>query len=312
MDSKELGSISSLLEAAPSEEQGETRIPLAEIAPDPNQPRKEFDEALLQELADSIAEHGVLQPITVGPRNDDGMYPLKYGERRWRASGMVPGLYDIPAFIRDSDDDSYGQMIENIQREDLSPMEIGNWCLRRIEEGAKAGDVAKQLGKPASFVSLHAKLPKLPPFIMALYVEGVVRSPRSLADLERAAKLDQDATAKFCSKISAKGGATAREIEVFLAELKKAKALDKAGAESGEDDGSAAEPKDKEPKSKEPPAPIALDVIVTLGTQSEKEGVLILDKKPSDKSQAYVLFDGNSEALIDLDQLHIVGLRKST
>ena len=97
-----------------------------------------------------------------------------------------------------------------------------------------------------------------------------------------------------------------------MAELKKAKALDKAGAESGEDDGSAAEPKDKEPKSKEPPAPIALDVIVTLGTQSEKEGVLILDKKPSDKSQAYVLFDGNSEALIDLDQLHIVGLRKST
>ncbi len=103
---------------------GETvSLPLAEIVPNRNQPRKQFDEQALTELADSIAQHGVLQPLLVRPL-PDGSYQLVAGERRWRASGMA-GLTEVPVVVREMTEQEAAELalIENLQREDLNPME---------------------------------------------------------------------------------------------------------------------------------------------------------------------------------------------
>ncbi|MBQ1202551.1 MAG: ParB/RepB/Spo0J family partition protein [Clostridia bacterium] len=98
-------------------------LPLEEIIPNREQPRKQFDEAALAELADSIAQHGVLQPLLVRPM-PDGSYQLVAGERRWRASRMA-GLSEVPVVVREMNEQEAAQLalIENLQREDLNPME---------------------------------------------------------------------------------------------------------------------------------------------------------------------------------------------
>ena len=101
-----------------------SEIPLSEIVANPNQPRRTFDEEALQELADSIREHGVISPITL-KQNDDGTYMIIAGERRFRAAKMA-GLYDIPAYVRTAKDEQVMEwaLVENIQRENLDAIEI--------------------------------------------------------------------------------------------------------------------------------------------------------------------------------------------
>ena len=98
-------------------------LPLDEIIPNRDQPRKQFDDAALADLSDSIAQHGVLQPLLVRPM-PDGSYQLVAGERRWRASRMA-GLTEVPVVIRDMNEQEAAELalIENLQREDLNPME---------------------------------------------------------------------------------------------------------------------------------------------------------------------------------------------
>lgn len=305
--SEDMGnSLTDLLESKP-EKGGVMRVLLDDVEPDPDQPREEYTETSLRELAESIEDQGVLQPIVVRPINEAGKYVIRYGERRWRASGMAEGVDDIPVIVRELDGDSYDQMIENIQREDLTPMEIGKWILKRIDAGDEQKDIAKRLGKPDSFVSLHRALPKLPPFIMSLYVDRVIRSPRLLVDLQRAAKIDVNATGKFCGRITLKGGATKKEIDAFISDLKKAKALGKESDEGSDDDeaGSGSSGASKEPKAKKPTASVG-SVLVQLGN-NEKTGVLMLSKA-SQGDQVWVDFEG-SEALMDMDQLKIVGVK---
>ena len=112
-------------DAAPSleAESGVRTIPLREIEPDPNQPRKTFGEEGLAELAASIAEHGLLQPIAVRPQPSGG-YRIVAGERRWRACRMA-GLTDVPVVVREVSDQEAMELalVENLQREDLDPVE---------------------------------------------------------------------------------------------------------------------------------------------------------------------------------------------
>ena len=133
-------------------------IELSKIAVNPNQPRREFDPVALQELADSIAEIGIIQPITLRKLNDNS-YQIIAGERRYRAS-IQAGLKTIPAYIRTADDENVMEMalIENIQREDLNPVEEAMGYGALIEKfGLTQDQVAKQVGKtvppsPISFV----------------------------------------------------------------------------------------------------------------------------------------------------------------
>jgi len=138
-------------------------VPLDRIEPNPEQPRLAFDETTLAELAASIREHGVLQPILVRPL-DDGRYQLIAGERRWRASKLA-GQSTIPALVEEIDDDTALEIaiIENLQREDISPLDEAAMYDRMIHEhGYSIRKLADKLGKDKGYVENRLRLSDAP------------------------------------------------------------------------------------------------------------------------------------------------------
>jgi ParB family transcriptional regulator, chromosome partitioning protein len=142
------------------------RIPLEQIETNPRQPRHDFDEQALQELAQSIRLHDIIQPVTVS-RLPTGKYRLISGERRFRAARMAQ-LKDIPAYVRQADDQQLLELalLENLQREDLNAMEISLSYKRMMEElNYTQEQVAERMGKERSTVANYIRLLKLPPDI---------------------------------------------------------------------------------------------------------------------------------------------------
>lgn len=161
-----------------------TLVPLSAVSPNPDQPRKHFAEDALAELATSIKTRGLLQPIVVR-RVEDG-YRLLAGERRFRAATMA-GLDRVPALIRDGDDDLEVALIENLQREDLSPLEEAEALALLIERhGYSHREVADLLGKSRPYVSNTLALNKLPESIKAdVHREGRILSREILMGIAR-------------------------------------------------------------------------------------------------------------------------------
>lgn len=145
-------------------------IPLQKINANPDQPRREFDPVALAELAESIKQLGIVQPITLR-QMDDGTFQIIAGERRWRASKMA-GLESIPAYIRTADDESMMQMalVENIQRENLNAIEVALAYQRLIEQyHLTQEDLSEKVGKKRATIANTLRLLKLPaPVQMAL------------------------------------------------------------------------------------------------------------------------------------------------
>ena len=138
-------------------------IAIAQIEPNPDQPRREFDEEALQELADSIKTLGIIAPITLRQVSDD-RYQIIAGERRWRASQMA-GLTTIPAYIRTVEDENVMEMalVENIQREDLNAIEIALAYQYLVETtGMTQAIIAERVGKSRAAVTNYLRLLKLP------------------------------------------------------------------------------------------------------------------------------------------------------
>ena len=138
-------------------------VPLTRIKANPNQPRREFAAEALQELADSIRQIGIIQPITLRLM-DDGTYQIIAGERRWRASQMA-GLATIPAYVRTADDENMMQMalVENIQREDLNAIEIALAYQNLIEQYDLTQDrLSEKVGKNRATIANYLRLLKLP------------------------------------------------------------------------------------------------------------------------------------------------------
>ena len=138
-------------------------VPVERIQPNPSQPRREFDDEALQELADSIREIGIVQPISLRSTGD-GMYQIIAGERRWRAAALA-GLSTVPAYIRTADDEKMMQMalVENIQREDLNAIEIALAYQNLIEQyGLKQEELSLKVGKKRATVANYLRLLKLP------------------------------------------------------------------------------------------------------------------------------------------------------
>ena len=148
---------------------GVRNVPVARIDPNPEQPRLTFDEDSLHELAASIRQHGILQPILVRPI-DNGRYQLVAGERRWRAS-KIAGLEDVPALIDDIDDDTALEIaiIENLQREDLSPLDEALMYERMTaDHGYSIRRLAEKLGKDKGYVENRLRLADAPQEIKQL------------------------------------------------------------------------------------------------------------------------------------------------
>ena len=152
---------------------GTNRIPVDSIEPNPKQPRRDFDEAALKELADSIKLHDIIQPITVS-KLASGKFRLIAGERRLRAAKLA-GIKDIPAYVRQANDAQLLELalLENLQREDLNAMEVSLSYKRMMEElDFTQEQVAERMGKDRSTVANFIRLLKLPPDIQLAVRKG--------------------------------------------------------------------------------------------------------------------------------------------
>lgn len=187
--------------AAPSEgdavqTSGLANIPVADISPLPGQPRTHFDDDALDELAASIAQRGVIQPIIVTPASG-GRYRLVAGERRWRAAQRAR-LHRIPAIIRDLDERDVMALalIENLQREDLNPLEEARAYQKLAdEEGMTQAEIAKLVDKSRSHVANFQRLLVLPEDVLGLLADGTLSMghARALIGNEKASVLAREA-----------------------------------------------------------------------------------------------------------------------
>lgn len=205
----------------PGGESAETPVPeggpavladlaVASIAPNPNQPRVHFDEESLTELAASIAELGVLQPILVRPL-DDGGYELIAGERRWRAAQRA-GLTAIPAVIRVTDDVSSVEqaLVENLHRQDLTPLEEAAAYQQLLEDFSLTHDqVASRVGKSRSAITNSIRLLGLPPAVQHLLADGQLSAGHARALLGTPDRARQERLARE----AATGGWSVRMVE---------------------------------------------------------------------------------------------------
>ena len=198
-----------------------TEINLSAIIPNPTQPRTEFDEEALEELAESIRQLGLIQPITVKRSGDK--YIIISGERRWRAAAKA-GLEVVPAYIREVDDTTLHAMalVENIQREDLNAIEISLGMQRLIEEcGLTQEALAERLGKKRSTVANYLRLLNLPDEIQFAIKGGIISMGHAKAIASAESKAKQLSLLKRCIK----SNLSVRQLEelVRLASDKKQK-----------------------------------------------------------------------------------------
>ncbi len=185
-------------------------LSINEIIPNKDQPRKTFDEGALQELADSIIQHGVLQPLLVRPLPTGG-YQLVAGERRWRAS-RIAGLKEVPVVIKELSDVETMEIaiIENLQREDLNPIEEAEGLQALIDRcGFTQEDVAVSVGKSRPAIANALRLLKLPPEVRDMTRNGDISAGHARALLA----FDNDAMIYEISQNIVKNNLTVRDVE---------------------------------------------------------------------------------------------------
>lgn len=204
-------------------------IPLADIDEDPDQPRKEFSTEAMQEMADSIRTRGVKTPVSVRTHpSKPGKWMLNYGARRYRGSAAA-GRVTIPAFVDEAHDD-YDQVIENIQRDDLKPMELALFIKKRLDAGDLKKTIAKNLGKDAAIIPQHMALIDPPACIEDAYSSGKCTSPKTLYELRGLHEKFPEQVEDWCNdatEITRKG-------VTELAEELKGKSKKKPEPESGD------------------------------------------------------------------------------
>ena len=205
-------------EVSPSASSPYQMLPLHKVEPNPDQPRQDFDEEELQQLADSIAVHGVIQPLTVR-QLPSGYYQIIAGERRWRAS-RIAGLYEIPAVVIEADDKKATELalIENLQRSDLNPVEeaLGYQTLMS-EYGMTQEETAKSVGKSRPAVANALRLLTLCPEVLEMLRSGKLTAGHARAVLTLNAPKKQISAAQ---KIAALG-LSVRQAELLCKNMTK-------------------------------------------------------------------------------------------
>ena len=170
---------------------GATEIDITLISEDIHQPRKEFNQETLRELTETIKLRGVKSPISVRPNPDKpGTYIINHGARRYRAS-INAGLTKIPAFI-DTDYSEADQVIENLQRDDLTSREIADFIGRQLAGGKTKSEIARLIGKTNPYITMHAALLDLPDPLADVYRTGRCTAVTALYDLTRLYKANKE------------------------------------------------------------------------------------------------------------------------
>ena len=199
------------------EDSGISTIRLSEIEPNLSQPRKEFEETALNELADSIAAHGVLQPLLVRPMKN-GMYQIVAGERRWRAA-RIAGISEVPALIRELSDEETDQvaLIENLQREDLNAVETAEGYKRLMDKyGMTQEQLSEAVGKSRPAVANTLRILNLPEEVLPLVSAGKLSAGHAKAILSA----PEDKRVELAKAIVS-GELSVREAEKMAAKLGK-------------------------------------------------------------------------------------------
>lgn len=196
---------------------GVTAVRLSEIEPNLSQPRKQFDEEALSELADSIAAHGVLQPLLIRPTSG-GTYQIVAGERRWRAARLA-GLTEVPALIREINDAEMDQLalIENLQREDLNAVETAQGYRRLMDKyGMTQEQLSEAVGKSRPAIANTLRILSLPESVLPMVAEGKLSAGHAKAILSA----PEERRELLAKKIAAEG-LSVREAERLAAKKEK-------------------------------------------------------------------------------------------
>ena len=195
-----------------------TSLPIGKVEPNPLQPRKLFDEEELQTLADSISQHGIIQPLTVR-KGANGFYQIIAGERRWRAARLA-GLRTVPVNVIEADDRTVMELalVENLQRQDLNPMEEAMGFKQLMEEyGMTQEQVAEQVSKSRSAVANALRLLSLPSSMAQLVTDGKLSAGHARALLTLKDPRDQEKAAQMILALELSG----RQAETLCKNLGK-------------------------------------------------------------------------------------------
>ena len=208
-----------------TESSGSLSLPISQVETCSSQPRKRFDDESLQELADSISQHGIIQPLTVR-KLSSGYYQIIAGERRWRAARLA-GLQEVPVIVIEADDRKAAElaMIENLQREDLHPMEEAAGFQSLIESyHMTQEEAAQRVGKSRSAVTNALRLLGLTPSVRKLVEEGKLSAGHARALVPLSPSLQESAANAIVS-----GGLSVRQTEALVKRLsaEKKEAQDK-------------------------------------------------------------------------------------
>ena len=194
---------------------GSLSLPISQVETCSSQPRKRFDDESLQELADSISQHGIIQPLTVR-KLSSGYYQIIAGERRWRAARLA-GLQEVPVIVIEADDRKAAElaMIENLQREDLNPMEEAAGFQSLIESyHMTQEEAAQRVGKSRSAVTNALRLLGLTPSVRKLVEEGKLSAGHARALVPLSPSLQENAANAIVS-----GGLSVRQTEALVKRL---------------------------------------------------------------------------------------------
>ena len=204
----------------PAQGEGSVTLPISQVEPGLNQPRKRFEQGALDDLTQSIQVHGIIQPLTVR-RLSSGYYQIIAGERRWRAA-KAAGLQEVPAVIIEADDRKVMELglIENLQREDLNPAEEARGYRSLMEDyGLIQEQVAQQMGKSRPAITNTLRLLALPDEVMTLVEEGSLSAGHARAILGApTAALQQEAARQVVE-----GQLSVRQTEALIKTLQKEK-----------------------------------------------------------------------------------------
>ena len=198
-----------------TETTGSLSVPISMVESCSSQPRKYFDEAALSDLADSIREHGIIQPLTVR-KLSSGYYQIIAGERRWRAARLA-GLSEVPVIVMEADDRKAAElaMIENLQREDLNPMEEAAGYQSLIENyHMTQEEAAQRVGKSRSAVANAMRLLSLCPAVRAMVEKGELSAGHARALLTLSPAMQENAARSILS-----GGLSVRQTEALVKKL---------------------------------------------------------------------------------------------
>jgi ParB family chromosome partitioning protein len=315
----DMGDLSALLNApmAAANGGGPLMIDLTLIDEDPSQPRTKdnpgFTPESIGELAASYGPNGPKSPISLRDNRDaPGRYIINHGHRRYRAA-KLKGLTVIPSFI-DNDYHEVDQVIENLQRNDLTPREIADWIGRELAKGIKKGDIAKSLGKSPAFVSQHANLLDLPEPIAKVFNSGRANDVTVVNELVTAYKKNpKEVTAWLADENQEITRGEVKLLREFLEEKRRGEEEgdrdpNAGDASSGQTDNEASEGQGSDKKEKAADLEKLKKAIIQV-THDGRPARLILTRRPPAEGYAWLKYDDDGhEAEVNLVDVQLVAL----